>query len=376
MSLADLAAKILNSASLSASKAALILNSDVLKADDIALVFDNANLSVSKAVSILSHANISTSKVALIFDNANLSVAKLADIFGNPGFTDAKITSIFDSMTRAIADLASVFNDADVPASRAAHVTENTTKSVADLASIFNHANLTASKAASIFDHTNLTASKAKSIYLHANLSDVKAYGIFDAMIEGVRKVFFVGDFENRFGSWTYVVINAAAGNAWEQVTDYVYAGSYAARLYGHSHNATGRDHRSKAYVSGVNLANKKIRVRSYQVTLASTEYGADYGLYAKFGDYAIYWSIAYTRAPKTPDLATNVARRAATVSGDTWKTAETDIAIADAFSAAGYPVPTDADEIEIGVACRATDGASACNTGTVDVRFDDFEVV
>jgi uncharacterized protein YjbK len=426
-------ASIFNGTKLSADKAALIFNNLNLSVSKVALIFDNANLTASKAAMILNSNNIpvsrcasilndtglSASKAASILDNANLSVGKLADIFGHINLSDSRVTSIFNLMTRATSDLASVFNDADVPASRAAYVTQNTSKDAATLALIFNDQNLSASKAAAIFNDANLTASriasilnsdnmsaskaalifdnaglsaskaasvlddlnlsadKARQIFIDPNLSDSRASSIYDSMTNGAKRAACVGTFEKSFSKWTYVVINAAGGYAWQQVTDYVYEGAYSARMYGYSHYTYGRDHRSKAYITGKGVASKRIRVKSYEVSVRSDSYGASYGIYAKFGSYAIYWIIAYSTAATVPDLATYVASRNASVTaiGD-WKEAVTDVTIASAFSEAGYPVPTDNDTVEIGVACRAHDGPGVCMIGMIDVRFDLFEVI
>jgi len=245
-------------------------------------------------------------------------------------------------------------------------------------ASIFNHDNLSVSRAASIFDQSTLENEKAADIFNHPNLSDTKATQIWNSLTTG-KKATVIGLFDRLFGNWTYEVIRAAYANAWEQVADYVYRGFYSGRLYGYSKNDSNsehRDHRSKVYVMVKGVASKKLKVRSYEVNFASSSYGADYGLYAKFGDYAIYWSIAYATSEKTPTVAPNVTRRTATVSEIFWKTGVTDVTVAEAFSAAGYPVPTDADEVEIGVALIVTDGPSETNTGVGDIRFDAFEVV
>ena len=272
-----------------------------------------------------------------------------------------EIAAIFESVTDV--DYLAAFTNGALPPSTAA--------------SIFNSSKLSALKAARIFDNANLSFDKAIQILVNPNLSDARASSIIDNMSNIPKKIALLRDFERLFNKWTYVVINAAGGYAWQQVTDYAYKDTYSARLYGYSHNGTGRDHRSKAYLTSTGVANKKIRVKLYEVSVFSSSYGASYGIYAKFGNYAIYWIVAYSAAAVVPDLAPNVASRNASVTTiGNWKEAVTDVTIASAFSAAGYPVPTDNDTVEIGVACRACDGPGSCDSGRIDVRLDLFEVI
>ena len=212
------------------------------------------------------------------------------------------------------------------------------------------------------------------------NLREDKAWDIVRAMTNSEKKITAMGAFERLFGAWTFVNYNTSTvGGGWEQVSDYVYSGNYSGRLYGGSHCVDDdRQYEAKVYVTGKGLATKKLRVKTYVVDLYSDEYGSGYGLYAKFGDYAIYWEIEYHRNSRTPAVAGNVTKRNATVTnlGGGWKQGETDVSIADAFNAAGYPVPTDDDTIEVGIVIYAWDGSSSCNRGRVDIRVDDFEVV
>jgi len=356
-------ASVFNDDNVQASRAAYVTQNTSKDTATLALIFNDPNLTVSKAASILNDAGLSASKVASILNDPNLTVSKAASILNDPNLTVSKA--------------AAIFNDANLTASRIASILNSDNMSASKAASILNDTGLSVSKVASILDDPNLSASKARQIFNNPNLSDSKATSIYDSMVDVVRKIACIGSFEKLFDRWTYVVINAAGGYAWQQVTDYAYEGACSARLYGYSHYNFGRDHRSKAYLTSTGVASKKIRVKSYEVSVFSNSYGASYGIYAKFGNYAIYWIIAYSAAAAVPDLAPNVASRNASVTAiGNWKEAVTDVTIASAFSAAGYPVPTDSDTVEIGVACRASDGPGVCDSGIIDVRFDLFEVI
>ena len=246
------------------------------------------------------------------------------------------------------------------------------------MAFIFEHY-FTAEKAAHLLDNY-FSNDYIKGIFSSGVLSETKGNNILNAMTNSAKKLIAIGTFEYSFGTWNFDNYDTSTvGGGWEQVSDYVYSGYHSGRLYGGSHNEDAdRQYEAKVYVTGKGLASRKLRVKTYVVDLYSADYGSGYGLYAKFGDYAIYWEIEYHRNSRTPAVAGNVTKRNTTVTdlGGGWKQGETDVSIADAFNAASYPVPTEDDTIEVGIVIYAWDGSSSCNKGSVDIRVDDFEVV
>jgi len=144
------------------------------------------SIDIDFLASVVNSANITAQKAAEIFDSPDVSVQRAVEILSNSIISVSKAASIFNYLSPDKA--ASILNDSNFTSDRAASIFNDSNLSVDKAAAILNSSNLSADKAASILSSSNLSADKAASILDNSALSESKTYDIVNGITDTARK--------------------------------------------------------------------------------------------------------------------------------------------------------------------------------------------